>query len=53
MKLTISCASVQTNVEIGEEEGCISTLGQLREQIASDNDIDVETMKLLHRGREK
>ncbi|KAF1771076.1 hypothetical protein GCK72_002901 [Caenorhabditis remanei] len=54
MKITVSCSSVQTIVDILDEaegEESIMTLGQLRERIASDNDVDVETMKLLHRGK--
>uniref|UniRef100_A0A1I7TD06 BAG family molecular chaperone regulator 1 n=1 Tax=Caenorhabditis tropicalis TaxID=1561998 RepID=A0A1I7TD06_9PELO len=54
MKVNVSCSSVQTAVDILEEadgEDTISTLGQLRERIAFDNDVDVETMKLLHRGK--
>lgn len=54
MKVNVSCSSVQTTIDIleenqGEDES-ILTLGQLRDRIATDNDVDVETMKLLHRG---
>ncbi|CCD71479.1 BAG family molecular chaperone regulator 1 [Caenorhabditis elegans] len=55
MKVNVSCSSVQTTIDIleenqGEDES-ILTLGQLRDRIATDNDVDVETMKLLHRGK--
>uniref|UniRef100_A0A8R1DEU2 BAG family molecular chaperone regulator 1 n=1 Tax=Caenorhabditis japonica TaxID=281687 RepID=A0A8R1DEU2_CAEJA len=54
MKVTVSCSSVQTVIDILEEidgQEAITTLGQLREQISADNDVDVDTMKLLHRGK--
>ncbi|EGT41109.1 hypothetical protein CAEBREN_05817 [Caenorhabditis brenneri] len=54
MKVNVSCSSIQTTVDILEEtegEESIMNLGQLRERIAADNDVDVETMKLLHRGK--
>ncbi|CAI2318457.1 unnamed protein product [Caenorhabditis sp. 36 PRJEB53466] len=54
MKVTVSCASVQTSFDIldeAAEEASISTLGQLRERISAVNDVDVDTMKLLHRGK--
>lgn len=54
MKVNVSCSSVQTTVDILDEtegEESIMNLGKLRERIAADNDVDVETMKLLHRGK--
>ena len=50
MIVKISVGSKSFTVEVGEEEGMVSTMGQLRGRISQEANIDPSRMKIIHRG---
>ncbi|WKX89749.1 hypothetical protein Q1695_008974 [Nippostrongylus brasiliensis] len=51
MLIKVSVGSKSLPVEIGSEEGSISTLGELRNHVSEQMDIDPACMKIIHRGK--
>ncbi|VDO18826.1 unnamed protein product [Heligmosomoides polygyrus] len=51
MQIKVSVGSKSFPVEIGAEEGSISTLGQLRARVSEEANIDSSRMKIIHRGK--
>ncbi|CAJ0592887.1 unnamed protein product [Cylicocyclus nassatus] len=47
----VSVGSKSFDVQIGEGDEMISTLGQLRERISEEANIDPSCMKIIHRGK--
>uniref|UniRef100_A0A158P8N5 BAG family molecular chaperone regulator 1 n=1 Tax=Angiostrongylus cantonensis TaxID=6313 RepID=A0A158P8N5_ANGCA len=51
MKVKVSVGSKSYHIEIGEGEGSVSTLGELKALVAEKADIDPALMKIIHRGK--
>ncbi|KAK5985286.1 hypothetical protein GCK32_022418, partial [Trichostrongylus colubriformis] len=51
MLVKVSVGSKTFPLEIGEDEGSISTLGELRTHVAKEANIEASRMKIIHRGK--
>ncbi|KAK5964466.1 BAG domain-containing protein [Trichostrongylus colubriformis] len=51
MLVKVSVGSKTFPLKIGEDEGSISTLGELRTHVAKEANIEASRMKIIHRGK--
>ncbi|KAK6730139.1 hypothetical protein RB195_006915 [Necator americanus] len=51
MHVRVSVGSKSFPVEIGEGDNMISTMGQLKQRISEEANIDASCMKIIHRGK--
>ncbi|PIO59840.1 ubiquitin family protein, partial [Teladorsagia circumcincta] len=51
MLVKVSVGSKSFPIEIGKEDGSISTLGQFKTHVAKEANIESSCMKIIHRGK--
>ncbi|KAJ1374402.1 hypothetical protein KIN20_037086 [Parelaphostrongylus tenuis] len=51
MKIRVSVGSKSFPIDIGEGDGSVSTLGELKTRVSEEANIDTSCMKIIHRGK--